>query len=181
MTLLSLLAGVLLLPFAMFAGHIVAYRGLEAADRSPTAHSSAIAGIAVSVGGFALVVLALALRGGMSIAEVIGQLAYVAAAGAALGVLYLDIVNIAETSLHMHLLLRVAWAISVPRDVLVREYGPDQMVESRLERLTGLGQVVERDGGFYVGDRSVLRFARVIDAWKTVLGLPLSPDDPDVS
>jgi hypothetical protein len=179
MTLLLLLAGVVVLPLAMFGGHVVAYRALRFADREPTAHSSAIAGIAAAVGVFGLVVLALAVRGGLSISEAVGQLAYVAAAGAALGVLYLDIVNIAETSLHMHLLLRVAWAISVPREELVREYGPDQMVQSRLGRLKALGQVVERDGGLYVSDRSVLRFARVIDAWKAVLGLPLDPYDPD--
>jgi len=102
---------------------------------------------------------------------------YVIGAFGALAVLYLDIVNIAETSLHMHLLLEVAWNDRLSLDRLIEKYSPSHMVGERLERLAALGQV-RRDGDRYYlgGNRSALIIASAVDGWRTVLGMPTSPE-----
>ncbi len=179
MTLAGTLALLLVLsPAGIFVGHVLAYRTLRAADRHPTAHTSAIAGIA-------LCFVALLVVAGLSVASLVGRsittaafaLVYVAVTYAALSILYLDVVNIAETSLHMHLLLEIAWDDRLQLDALVDKYNPAHMVGERLERLTALGQV-RRDGDRSVlGDRSALRLAKTMDVWRRVIGLPTSPDE----
>jgi hypothetical protein len=93
----------------------------------------------------------------------------------ALGILYIDVVNIAETSLHMHLLLELAWSGGVPVVVLLERYSADRMMAARLARLTSLGQIRTADGRCYIANRSTLYLAGWIDAWRVVLGLPTVP------
>ena len=100
---------------------------------------------------------------------------YVICVYGALSILYLDVVNIAETSLHMHLLLELAWTGGVPIADLLQRYSADRMIAARLERLTSLGQVRVDGGRCYVGNRSTLMVAGAIDAWRMVLGLPTTP------
>ncbi len=166
-------------PLATFLGHVSAYRGMRAAGRQPTAHTSAIAGIAV---GFVLVIAVVAAwtwtdltASAMNAAATV---LYVIGAYGALSVLYLDIVNIAETSLHMHLLLEVAWNDRLSLERLIDKYSPSHMVGERLDRLTALGQVRREGERFHLGaNRSALTIARAVDAWRTVLGMPTSPYD----
>jgi hypothetical protein len=166
-------------PAGMFLGHVAAYRGMSAAGRRPTAHTSAIAGIGLCF--VALLAAAAAVTWtdvSSSVAIAAAALVYVAATYAALSILYLDIVNIAETSLHMHLLLEVAWNDRLSLARLIEKYSPAHMVGQRLDRLTALGQV-RRDGDRYYlgGNRSALMISRAVDAWRTVLGMPTSPDE----
>ncbi len=172
-----LLLGLLALPVAMFAGHVVSYRALRASGRRPTAHASALVGIVVSMVAAAAVVGFTGWWVGAAASLVIAQLAYLAGAGAAMAILYLDAVNIAETSLHMHMLLRVAWGETTSLPALIEQYSPEHMVEERLQRLIGLGQVRREGAGFFVRDHSVLRIAAGLDIWKRVLKLPTSPDE----
>ena len=167
-------------PAAMFAGHVIAYRGLTAASRRPTAHTSAIAGIGVGFIAVAVAVVAWTWRDlTMSWSTAFASCAYVVATYGALSVLYLDIVNIAETSLHMHLLLEVSWSDQLPLERLIDKYSPAHMVGERLDRLTALGQV-RRDGDRYYlgGNRSALRIASAVDVCRRVLGMPTSPGEP---
>ena len=166
-------------PAGMFIGHVVAYRVLKAAGRGPTAHTSALAGIVISF------VAVIALAGVLAWSDISASLLtaaafalYVAATYGALSILYLDIVNIAETSLHMHLLLEVAWNDRLSLQRLIDKYSPAHMVGERLDRLTALGQV-RRDGDRYYlgGNRSALIISMCVDAWRTVLGMPTSPDE----
>ena len=94
-----------------------------------------------------------------------------------MGILYLDVVNVAETSLHMHLLLRIAWGERLSLDALVEQYSPARIVAERLDRLTALGQIRREGEGYHVADRTALRLAGVIDLWRRVIGLPTSPDE----
>ena len=84
----------------------------------------------------------------------------------------------AETSLHMHLLLEIAWGDRPSLRDLIFRYSPERMVAERLDRLVAMGQVRIVDGRYVVGDRSALRLARMIDVWRRVLGLPTSPGEP---
>jgi len=86
-------------------------------------------------------------------------------------------VNIAETSLHMHLLLELAWSGGVPVADLLERYSADRMIAARLERLTSIGQVRITDGRCHIASRSSVYLASGLDAWRVVLGLPTSPPE----
>ena len=165
-------------PLGMFVCHIAAYRLARAAGRRPTAHTSAISGI----GGCAVAMLAFVVwlvwpAEGGRLLDVLCVCVYAIAVLTVMAILYLDVVNIAETSLHMHLLLEIAWGDRPSLRNLILRYSPERMVEERLERLVALGQVRVSGDRYVVADRSALRLASVIDAWRTVLGLPTSPDE----
>jgi hypothetical protein len=162
----------------MVVCHMLSYRLLHAFGRRPTAHTSAFAAIGLCGAALLVAVTVLtvdSLAGSLSTA--ICLLAYVLATYGALAVLYVDIVNIAETSLHMHLLLEIAWSPRPSLERLVARYSPGRMVDERLERLTALGQVRLIDGRYHLANRSALRLARAIDLWRTILGLPTSPEE----
>lgn len=168
-----------LAPAGMFFSHIVSYRLLRGMGRRPTAHTSAFAGIAVWL---TITLAAVARLVWPAVAgnplEAVCIFAYALAVYAALAVLYVDVVNIAETSLHMHLLLEIAWSRRPSLRDLIFRYSPERMVAERLDRLVAMGQVRMVDGRYVVGDRSALRLATAIDVWRRVLGLPTSPGEP---
>ena len=146
----------------------------------PVAHErlDAIAGIALS---FVALVVATAAMAWADVTSswlvAAATLIYVTATYAALSVLYLDIVNIAETSLHMHLLLEVAWNDRLSLATLIDKYSPAHMVGERIDRLTALGQIRAEGDRYYLGgNRSALMISACVDAWRTVLGMPTSPD-----
>ncbi len=76
--------------------------------------------------------------------------------GTALGIGTFDVVNIAETSLHMHLLLELALGWSGAAGDLLERYSADRMIAARLERLASLGQLRIVNGRCYVANRSTL-------------------------
>jgi hypothetical protein len=108
-------------------------------------------------------------------------MAYVGATYVALAILYVDAVNIAETSLHMHVLLEVMWTDRASLAGLVERYSAERMIATRLERLVSLGQVRVVNDRYYVANTSALRLNRLIDLWRTVLGLPTSPQQVHAS
>jgi len=174
----SLLVLLVVSPIAMFMAHAIAYRALSRAGARPSAHSSALIALLAT---FA-VVCAGAWRLGVfdprqGVTTALCTIAYLAAVYGALGILYIDVVNIAETSLHMHLLLELAWSGGVPVDDLLERYSADRMIAARLERLTSIGQVRITDGRCHIASRSSLYLASGLDAWRVVLGLPTSPPE----
>jgi hypothetical protein len=172
----SLLLLLIASPILVFIAHAVVYRALDRAGAKPTAHSSALlALIGVLVPVFLAAWRLGFLDSGQDRAAGLCALVYVATVYGALGILYLDVVNIAETSLHMHLLLELAWSGAVPLADLLERYSNDRMIAARLERLASLGQLRIVDGRCYIANRSTLYLAGGIDAWRTLLGLPTSP------
>jgi hypothetical protein len=173
-------AGALLLllaasPVLIFAAHAVAFRALNRAGAKPTAHSSAFVAL---IGAFLPVCVAAWLLGAFTQGgpgASLCALAYVAGVYGALGILYIDVVNVAETSLHMHLLLELAWSGGVPEAEVLDRYSPDRMIAARLERLTSIGQLRVVNGRCYIANRSALYLAGAIDAWRIVIGIPVGP------
>ena len=168
----------LLSPAGMFVGHVIAYRGMRAAGRRPTAHTSAFAGIAlcfVAVLGVAAVVL---WKDSLTSFSALTSFAvYIVATYAALAIFYVDLVNIAETSLHMHLLLEVSWNDRLSLARLIDKYSPSHMIGERLERLIAMGQVRREGDKYFLGNNSsALTIAKAVDVWRTVLGMPTSPE-----
>jgi hypothetical protein len=154
-------------PLLVFATHAVAFRLLDRAGRRPTAHSAAFVALAATLAP----VSAMAWQLGVSPCG----FGYLAIVYAALGVLYVDVVNIAETSLHMHLLLELAWGGPAPLADLLGRYSADRMVAARLDRLISIGQIRVQDGRCSIANRSTLYLAGALDAWRAVLGLPTEP------
>lgn len=173
-TLLALLVGS---PLVIFVLHGVVHRVLDRAGRRPSGHRSALVAIALGFAWLLAMMWALALVPVASPVEALATLAYAAAVYAVIGVLYLDVVNIAETSLHMHLLLQVAWHGSLDIEGLLERYSASRMIASRLERLASIGQLRVEDGRVVLADRSTLRFNALLDVWRRILGLPTEPDD----
>ena len=174
----ALLLLLIVSPLIMFVGHAIAFRTLNRAGVRATAHSSAFMALLVAF----LPVCGMAWRFGVfdtsrDVTASLCAFAYIAVVYGGLAVLYLDVVNIAETSLHMHLLLELAWNRATPIADLLERYSADRMIAARLERLTALGQVRVAGGRCYVGNRSTLYLAGAIDAWRVVLGLPTTPPD----
>ena len=177
----TILALLVASPVTIFVLHAIIHRILEAANRHPTAHASALRAI---VGTLVLLCGStwwLAMPPGASLGLLVCTAAYVVAVYLAIAVLYLDVVNIAETSLHMHLLLELAWNGSQPVTALQERYSAEQMLAARLDRLAGIGQLQITDGRYHVGDRTALRIAFCVDLWRIVLGLPTTPEAADAS
>jgi hypothetical protein len=99
-----------------------------------------------------------------------------------LGYGYTAFVNLNLTSLRIRLLQEV-WLASdgLPVSSVWRRYGTEEILRRRIERLTANGQLVQRDGRFYLGKRTFLLIARAIDTARfIVLGsrsVPASPRD----
>ena len=154
-------------PLLMFVAHAIAYRVLDRAGTKPTAHSSAV----VAIGGAFLGVAAAAWYLDVSACGYV----YFGAVYAGMAILYVDVVNIAETSLHMHLLLELAWTGGMNLADLLDRYSAEKMIAARLERLESIGQIRVVEGRCYLANRSTLHFSNVLDLWRTVLGLPTTP------
>lgn len=91
---------------------------------------------------------------------------------AALGYCYFHFVNLGETARRIRVLRELHEAEDglTLTDLLAR-YGADQIVSARLARLLASGQIVLRDGRYFIGRRTVLLMARSIVALKgLVLG-----------
>ena len=175
----SLLVLLAVSPIGMFLAHAIAYRALGRAGVKPTAHSSALVALLVTFAtvcglGWQLGVF----DRGQDVMTPLCAFAYIAGVYTAMAILYIDVVNIAETSLHMHLLLELAWSGGVPVADLLERYSADRMIAARIERLTSLGQVRIADGRCYIANRSTLYLAGGIDVWRVVLGLPTVPPAP---
>jgi hypothetical protein len=93
----------------------------------------------------------------------------------ALGFCYFSLLNLSETSLHVHILTDLLLSGPMPADELAARYGIREMIHARIERMIALGQLRGQGGLFVVNSRGLLAVGRVIQVWRKLLGLPLSP------
>jgi hypothetical protein len=173
--LLRLLVLLVASPLLVFMLHAICHRVLDRPGRRVSAHSSAFVAI---VAGFAVVLAAacwLNLLQQDTLLDLAGSLGYIAAVYGTLAILYIDVVNVAETSLHMHLLLELAWGGSLEVERVREQYSEARMIQTRLHRLASMGQLRIEGHQCLIANRSTLRFAALIDAWRRVLGLPTEP------
>jgi hypothetical protein len=170
----GLLVVLALSPIVILLLHIVVHRLLTIGKRRVTGHGSAMPAIAL---GF-VIVLAVATRldvlrwGREDPIEIIAGAAYVAMVYGAMALLYVDAVNIAETSLTAHTLLEISWAGTLSDETLYSQYSADHMVRARLDRLTSLGQIRSEKDRYFLAGHWLLRFAQAVALWRTVIGLP---------
>jgi hypothetical protein len=93
----------------------------------------------------------------------------------ALGFCYFNLLNLSETSLHVHILMDLLLSGPMPANELAVRYGVSEMMETRIKRMIALGQLRDQGGYFVVNNRGLLAVGRVIHFWRKVLSLPLSP------
>jgi hypothetical protein len=93
----------------------------------------------------------------------------------ALGFCYFCLLNLSETSLHVHILMDLLLFGPVRADELAMRYGVRDMMNVRVERIIALGQVRNQNGLFIVNSRGLLTVGRIIHLWRKLLGLPLWP------
>jgi hypothetical protein len=160
-------------PLVILILHIIIHRLLSRVKPSLTGHASAMLAIAVQavvVAAFTWRLLAADPVGGPL--EVLAGVIYSGAVYGAMSLLYINAINIAETSLHMHTLLEVSWAGSLDEQALMNKYNADKMIAARLERLVSLGQIRVGEDRYYLGGRWLLYFAEAVDFWRRVIGVP---------
>ena len=92
----------------------------------------------------------------------------------ALGFCYFCLLNLSETSLHVHILMDVLLSGPIPAADLASRYGVGDMLNARVERMIALGQLRSQNELFVVNSRGLLLAGRVIHNWRRLLGLPLS-------
>lgn len=115
--------------------------------------------------------------GNQEITEALAILLFNAASYAALAYGYYNFVGLNFSSLRIRLLQELLHAgDGMPRSELERRYGTAEIVTRRLDRLQGSGQLIERDGRFYLGKRLLLIVARLNDGVRwLVLGTTVAP------
>jgi hypothetical protein len=95
----------------------------------------------------------------------------------ALAFCYLNFLNASETSLHVHILMTLLLEGSIPFDDLTKRYGAREMIGARIERMIAFGQIKEVDGFFVLTGRAhLVTVGKLINQWRRVLRLPLSPE-----
>lgn len=174
---LALLLILIFSPLGVFLLHIIIYRGSTWLKLNLSGQATAL--MSILLGNVPVLLLGwyFALSHWLEdpLALVSGVV-YVVIVHNVLGLLYFDVFNISETSLHMHILLEIAWAGKLSQATLKERYSAENMIRTRLERMTALGQIELKNEHYYLVDRSVLRLAKLFTIWRTILGLPTEPE-----
>jgi hypothetical protein len=89
--------------------------------------------------------------------------------------LYFGILNLSETSLHVNILIRLLIEDGMAEQELSRLYGVKEMISARIERMIALGQLKEKDDRYFLGNGTLVLIGRLINIWRRILSLPLSP------
>ena len=130
-----------------------------------------------AAGGFAAGLLALALlEAGLVTAQplagetwektlLVGLPTYVA-----LSYCFFNFVNLGQSSIRIRLYSEIAAIPSgVSVEQMAREYNEEALMHARLHRLTESGDIVERDGRYFVGRRRLVSVAAVIFGLKAFI------------
>ena len=169
----ALLLALALTPLGLLLLHMAIHRLLTTGPHRISGYGSAIRAIAL---GFVFV-LAITVQLGVvrwdrGIVEFGAALIYVSAVYGAMSLLYVNAINVAETSLTAHTLLEIAWAGTVGDEALFSKYSAAHMVRARMDRLISLGQVHAKQDRYYLSGYWLLRFAQVVALWRRVIAMP---------
>jgi len=107
-------------------------------------------------------------------AEIVAGILYVMLTYNAFGFCYFHVLNASETSLHVHIMMELLKG-NMPSDSLSKKYSAKDMITTRIERMIALGQLTEHDGHFVLHRGTLIIVGRVINFWRRILDLPLTP------
>lgn len=151
--------------------HAGGQRLLNAFKPEMGVQAGALVAIAAVNAAYALVVLGWVLHGGApGVLDVLAGAAFVGLAVNAMAFFYFQCVNVALTSIHMSVLLRVYWAGALSQDVLLSDYNDQHMVRERIARLLQLKQIDVVGGIVRLRSRTMVFAASPIYLWRYLLG-----------
>lgn len=163
------------LPLWMVPLHAASQRLLNVFKPHMGVQTGALVAIAAVNVGYVLVVLWWAVHGGERGAlDTLAGVVFVGLAVNAMAFFYFQCVNVALTSIHMSVLLRIFWAGALSQHILLSDYNDRHMVWERIGRLLQLKQI--EVGGDLVRLRSRLMVfaASPIYLWRHLLGFSSS-------
>jgi hypothetical protein len=103
--------------------------------------------------------------------------AYVLLTYNALAFWYLQLLNVSETSLRVHILMELLVEGPIPAVALWKRYSANEMIATRIERMIALGQLTERKGRYVLTSSTVLvTIGRLIHYWRLLLAMPVRPE-----
>lgn len=83
---------------------------------------------------------------------------------------FFNFINLGQSSIRIRLYSEIAEAPEgVSVEQMTREYNEDALMRARLQRLTESGDIVERDGRYFVGRRRLVPVAAVIFGLKAFI------------
>ena len=89
----------------------------------------------------------------------------------AMAFFYFQLVNVALTSIHMAVLLRVYWAGRLPELELSAQYDKAHMVSERIGRLVQLGQIETAGEFIHLRSRTLIFLSAPVYLWRHLLAL----------
>jgi len=102
-------------------------------------------------------------------------IAYVVLTYNMLGFCYLSVLNASETSLHVHILMMLWREVRIASAQLTQKYSAQEMISVRVDRMISLGQLKKDGEHFVLASRALVLTGQVLNGWRRILGLPLSP------
>jgi hypothetical protein len=172
------LGGILICaPIGLFLSHAIVSRALRLLGKTSVPPQFVMLCTAMA-GNVPVVYLAWTtvlknLSGGLL--EVLCGLAYVLLTYNCSCYVYFCILNLSETSLHVNILMRLLIGGGTPAEELKSIYGVKDMIGARIDRMIALGQLQEKDDRYVTGNRTLVLIGRVINLWRRILAMPLSP------
>jgi len=157
----------LLSPVVALAVNVVFQVALVRARRGGLFHRSMIEGFLAGLAGLAAIEGCLIMWRGVSLETLAISCLVNAPAYAALSYCYFGVANLGHTSIRIRLYAEMA---ASPDGISIQEieriYNEKAFMEMRLQRLIEGGNIIEKDGRYFVGDRKLLLVAKIIFATK---------------
>lgn len=158
-------------PFVIFAVHALLSRLLRERSRQAVAGLSA----ALASPPLALLLEANLRRGEESLARHPAVASHAVLCFCCIAYAYFHLFNLGETARRIRILREVHVAGILRDGALADAYGRDELVAVRLMRLVETGQVVLRDGRYVLAGRFLHAAARIVQAWRALLGFDRVP------
>lgn len=92
-----------------------------------------------------------------------------------IGYTYFHFYNMSETARRIRILYDIYSKGSLKKSDIENIYHKSDMVEIRLERLLGLGQIKKIDGAYHLDGRVLYYCAVLLAFWSGLIGLPILP------
>lgn len=165
-TRLAALALLAAAPAAILVVHMALGRALRERSRQKVAALSA----ALAAAPVAALLELNARRAGATLGQRPLDAAYAAVVYGAVAYAYFHLFNLGETARRIRILREIHAAGTLRDDALAGAYGSDELVTVRLGRLVETGQVEVRGGRYVLVGAVLYAAARVVQAWRTMLG-----------
>jgi hypothetical protein len=160
------------MPVWMIPLHVICHRLLGTVHLQPSVQVSAL--IAAVMANALYVTLLFSLSSifwPTSGSDVIAGVVFVALTVNAMALFYFQLVNVALTSIHMAVLLRISWAGTLPLDKLLSGYDREYMLGERIQRLVQLRQVTFDGKAVRLRSHTLIALSAPIYLWRRILGL----------